>query len=258
MKGLRIALLITAVTGVSLLISTDGWTQGGTTTPPPTLPQVSARAATINNMPVGEVLIGDTVVLRIHEAAGGYTPSQRAGVVAGRLETALGQGYTVNDILVGQMNNQAVLMMGNNLLITADAGEASVNNSTPIGLATNWQQNVMTALAPSSTTTAGTTTTPPGTTTVAGTQETWPAWTNPTTKLVPIISLGTPGASLGFAQVTGPSDRVGQVHSVVQVSAVFERVARVFVFVPSSETLGMNRVQGVAVTALLQYQVFKF
>jgi len=243
MKRLRVMLPVAAVVGAVLLTATYVWSQAGTTTT--TMLQVSARAATIDNMQVGEVLVGDIVVLRIHEPAGGYTPLARANIVASRLMTALDRGYTVNDVQVGQLNGQAVLLMGDNLLATADREEARISNSSPIGLAVAWQRNLQTALNPSSTTA------------VAGTQESWPAWTNPTTKIVPIISLGTPGVSLGFAQVTGPTERVAQVRSVVQLSAVFERAARVLAFVPSSETAGMNRVQGVAVTALLQYQLFR-
>lgn len=242
MKGLRNVLLIAAVAGAFLLTSTEGWSQAGTTTP-----QVTARAATINNMQVGEVLVGDDVVLRIREPAGGYTPLQRANIVASRLAESFRQGLTVNDIAIGRLNNQSVLMMGDNLLVTADTGEARLNNSSPTGLAVTWQRNMLAALSP----------TTPGPV-VAGSEETWPAWTNPTTKVVPIISLGTPGVSLGFAQVTGPTERVARVQSVVQLSAVFERAARIFAFVPSSETVGMNRVQGVAVTALLQYELVRF
>ncbi|MHB0935318.1 MAG: hypothetical protein ACYDCO_07100 [Armatimonadota bacterium] len=244
MKGLRIALLIAAFAGVGLLSTSNVWSQGGTTA---TVPQVTSRTATINNMQVGEVLVDGEVVLRIREAAGGYTAVQRAGVVANRLSAAFARGLTVSDVQVGRLNNQAVLMMGENLLVTADRNEARINNSTPVGLAVAWRQNMVTALSPTG-----------GTPTVAGTQESWPAWTDPDTKVVPIVTLGTGGASIGFAQVTGPAERVGRVQSVVQLSAVFERTARVFAFVPSSELAGLNRVQGVAVTALLQYQLVRF
>lgn len=244
MKGLRIALLIAAFVGIAVFSTSNVWSQGGTTTTT-VPPQVTSRAATINNMQVGEVLVGDNVVLRIHQSAGGLTPVQRAGVVANRLSTSLAQGNTINNVQVGQLNGQAVLMMGNDLLITADRGEANLNNSTPVGLAVAWQRNLQTAFNPGGVTT-----------TVAGSQESWPAWTNPTTKIVPIIELGTQ-ASLGFAQITGPSERVSQVKAVLQLSAVFEKTARIFAFVPSSELTGLNRVQGVAVTALLQYTLFR-
>lgn len=88
--------------------------------------------------------------------------------------------------------------------------------------------------------------------------ESWPAWDVPKTKIVPIVSLGTPGVQIGFAQVTGPEKRVNDVKSVVQLDASFQRTARMMIFVPSSQFPGLNRVQGVAVTALLQYGLFQF
>jgi hypothetical protein len=243
MKGLRVMLPVAAFIGAVLLAATLVWSQPGTTT---TVPQVSARAATVNNMPVGEVMIGDVTVLNISRPAGGYTALERANIVAGRLTTLLNQGFTWNDVQVGRMNGETVLLMGNNLLVTADSVEARAMNISTQQLAQGWQQNLRAALNPTPTTA------------VAGTTESWPTWTNPATKIVPIISLGTPGVSLGGAQVTGPADLVNQVKSVVQLSVVFQRTARVFAFVPSSEIAGLQRVQGVAVSALLQYQLVKF
>lgn len=95
-------------------------------------------------------------------------------------------------------------------------------------------------------------------TTVAATQEIWPDWSYARTKIVPIVSLGTPGIGIGFAQVTGPADRVDTVRAVVQLDAEFKHVARARVFVPSRQLVGLDRVQGVAVTAVLQYGLFRF
>jgi len=86
----------------------------------------------------------------------------------------------------------------------------------------------------------------------------WPEWQNPGTKLVPIVALGTPGVQLGLAQVTGPRERLDDVKVVLQVEADFQRSVRARVFVPSREFVGLNRVQGVAVSALLQYGLFRF
>jgi len=89
-------------------------------------------------------------------------------------------------------------------------------------------------------------------------KEEWPEWADPKDKIVPIISIGTPGVRIGAAQVTGPKDRVEQVKSVVQLDARFKKVAQVYIYIPSSELAGLNRVQGVAVTALLEYKLMKF
>jgi len=89
-------------------------------------------------------------------------------------------------------------------------------------------------------------------------EEEWPEWTDPKDKIVPIFSIGTPGVRIGAAQVTGPAERVEKVKSVVQIDARFKKAAQVYIYVPSSELDGMNRVQGVAVTALLDYKLMRF
>ncbi|MHB9132237.1 MAG: M48 family metallopeptidase [Armatimonadota bacterium] len=86
----------------------------------------------------------------------------------------------------------------------------------------------------------------------------WPSWTNAETKIVPILSVGTPGVSIGFAQVTGPAERVNKVRAVLQLDATFKSIGRVKAFVPSDSYTDLRRVQGTAVTALLQYNAMKF
>jgi hypothetical protein len=63
---------------------------------------------------------------------------------------------------------------------------------------------------------------------------------------------------VGAAQVTGPSDRVDNVRAVLQLDLVFQKTATIHVFIPSSNIASLKRVQGVAVSALLQYRLFKF
>jgi hypothetical protein len=89
-------------------------------------------------------------------------------------------------------------------------------------------------------------------------EEEWPEWTDPKEKIVPIISIGTPGVRLGAAQVTGPAERVEKVKSVVQLDARFKKAVQLYIYLPSSELAGLNRVQGVAVTALLEYKLMSF
>ncbi|MHB9025543.1 MAG: M48 family metalloprotease [Armatimonadota bacterium] len=95
-------------------------------------------------------------------------------------------------------------------------------------------------------------------TTVAGAQSDWPSWDDTERKIVPIVSLGTPGLRLGLAQVTGPRDRVDDVKAVLQIDAEFQKAARIKVFVPSNSLTSLHRVQGTAVTMLIQYTAFKF
>ncbi|HEX2949024.1 MAG TPA: hypothetical protein VHV83_05585 [Armatimonadota bacterium] len=242
MKYFRIALLLATVVVVSLTV-TDLRAQTPTRTA--TTPTISSRATTINGQSVGQVLIGSTVVIQIYGSAGGYSAGQRADIVAQRLSTQLRQGYGARDVRVRQRNKKNVdLLMGNTVLLTADRTQARANGVTPLQLATTWQRQVQAAL--------------PNTSTGGGTGNQWPDWTNAQTKIVPIISLGTPGLRIGAAQITGPRERVSTVNAVLQLDVVFERVARIRAYIPSSSLTSVRRVQGVAVTALLQYQLFRF
>ncbi|MHB9134398.1 MAG: hypothetical protein ACYDBB_25280 [Armatimonadota bacterium] len=263
MKHLRLLLLLAALISVSVLIGSDLQAQQGTTnTTPPQQPAVTSRGVTENGRPVGEVLVNNQVVLRLREPAGGYTPAQRADIVAARLSQGIMNGMTWQNMRVGRQGREVVLLLGNDLLVTVDSTHARANATTRNALASQWLGNTQTALRSAGVTVAGTTETggtgttgTPTATTAAGQ---FPDWTNPDTKIVPILAVGTPGIRLGFAQVTGPRERVNSVRAVFQIDAVFQRVARIKAFVPSSNLTGVNRVQGVAVTALLQYQLFRF
>ena len=254
MKGLRTVLLIAAATGAFLLTATQLRSQDPTVPPevivPPivSVPEVTSRPVVFDGMTFGEVLVGDMVVLRIREAAGGFTAPERASIVAGRLATQLGMGYNWADVAVGQMGTETVLLMGEELLVTVDSRHARLNNTTPFNLAQTWREQAQVALQG----------TPGVVGVVAGAQEEWPDWTNAGTKIVPIISLGTPGLRLGFAQVSGPENRVDQVDAVAQLDLVFRDVAQVYAFIPSSSLTALDRVQGVAVTALLNYELVRF
>lgn len=85
----------------------------------------------------------------------------------------------------------------------------------------------------------------------------WPSWNRSVSRVVPILSAGTPGIRLGMAQVTGPKPQVDQVHAVLQLDADFHSV-RGKVLVPSDSLTALRRVQGTAVTAVLQYNLLDF
>jgi hypothetical protein len=75
-------------------------------------------------------------------SAGGYTPYQRATTVAQRLGDALAAGLRPEDIHFAQWGNEAVILAGNNLLLTADSDHARFNNTTPLALANDWATNL--------------------------------------------------------------------------------------------------------------------
>lgn len=252
MKSFRIAITLFATVIVALTISD---LQAQPTPGPPTttttaaIPRITSRTTSIDRQQVGQVLIGSTVVMEIYGSAGGYTPGERASMVATRLERLLRQGYGWRDIQVGRQNREVVLLVGNTTLITVDRTQARLQNTTRKRLAADWQSRIQNALRSSQSGAGGG---------GGGTSGQWPDWTNATTRIVPILSLGTPGLRLGAAQITGPSDRVRNVDAVLQLDAEFQRVARIRAFIPSSSLTSVRRVQGVAVTALLQYRAFTF
>jgi hypothetical protein len=287
MKLFRMVVCVTAIVLAPLLLTE--WRPSPALAEKPTgqLPSgatVTSRATTEHGQAVGEVLVGQQVVLRVRMTSGGYTPAQRAAIVAARLAAGIQQGYNWRDVVVSQQQGDAALLMGTHLLITANAGEALLNHSSPMELAYEWQGSTQLALQHAN---IGPTLSRPdtGLTTADLTsamtavpiqdnqaqdrhnhdndqytqgQNPWPDWSRTSTKIVPVVEFGSPGVSVGAAQVTGPADRVDRVRAVLELDLIFQRLARVRVFIPSSNLTGVNRVQGVAVSALLQYRLFKF
>ena len=143
----------------------------------------TARAATgAGGQEVGEVLVGGTVVLRIRTAADGMTPSQRATDIAQRLDAAIVAGLRPADVHPGTLGADAVIVVGETLLVTASAAEAQASTSTPVNLVSSWATNIAHALGgePGETTAyeaQGGTTTPPADNTPPATNP--PADNNP-------------------------------------------------------------------------------
>ena len=77
-----------------------------------------------------------------------------------------------------------------------------------------------------------------------------------TTKVVPIISIGTKGY-IGAAQVTGPASSIEEVKAVTQVEGSFNGMVRVKGLVPVNSTnpVGASRVQGVGVSAIIDLKI---
>ena len=77
-----------------------------------------------------------------------------------------------------------------------------------------------------------------------------------TTKVVPIISIGTKGY-IGAAQVTGPASSIEEVKAVAQVEGSFNGMVRVKGLVPvdSTNPVGASRVQGVGVSAIIDLKI---
>jgi len=209
--------------------------------------EATARTRSWGDREEGEVVVGGMVVMRIRTAAGGYSATQRAEEVAARLNKAFREGLTWNDFRVGEQNREtAVLTTRGDLIATADRFHAQANGTTPTLLAQAWDTNLVQALGGQ----------------VASAAATQPAassgvdWERQDDKIVPIFSIGTPGVSIGAARVSGPKVEVGRVKAVAQIEAEWKNVLRARIYVPvSSISTKLERVQGVSVSALIDYNL---
>lgn len=243
--GLRIAgrqvavvLTIAVLSTIGVLIYNVSRGDDKLISPAYALPDASARQATIGGQRIGEVLVDDQVVLRIRTSAGGLNPTQRAQVVADRLNMLMGDSLQPEDITTGIVNGQEVVLAGGEILVTADPAHARLNGTTPILLAEQWADNIRTA--------------------VAGEAVALATTAEPTSqRIVPIISAGT-GVRIGGAQVTGPRNRVNDVVAVAQIEGNFGNSVRARVLVPvSAENVVQNisRVPQTSVTALVDIRL---
>ena len=213
--------------------------------------QATARTRTYGDREEGEVVVNGAVVMRIRTAAGGYSATQRAEQVADRLNKAFAAGVTWQDFRVGEMNREtAVLDSRGQLIATADRFHAQANGTTPFLLARAWDTNLIQALGGEVPRDAST---EAAAATAAAPEVNWEAQDN---KVVPIFSIGTPGISIGAARVSGPKVEVSRVKAVAQVEVEFKNVLRAHVFIPvSSISTKLDRVQGVSVSALIDYNM---
>ena len=203
-------------------------------------PDITAREAMVNGRSVGEVLVGDKVVLRIRSSAGGLSPFRRSQIVADRLSQFMGDSVQPEDITTGIVNGQEVVLAGGQILVTADTTHAKLNGTTPTILAQQWANNLRTAF---------------GAEPLAATADTVDVPTSQ--KIVPIISVGS-GTRIGGAQVTGPNNYVSRVVAVAQIEGNFAGSVRVRVLVPvSTENVVQNitRVPQTSVTALVDIKI---
>ena len=77
-----------------------------------------------------------------------------------------------------------------------------------------------------------------------------------TTAVVPIVSVGNKGY-IGAAQITGPASEIERVKAVAQVEGSLAGIARVKGLVPidSLNPVGASRIQGVGVSALVDFKI---
>lgn len=208
----------------------------------------TSRPVTLDGREAGEVLVDGQVVFRVRTDAGGFTAEQRAAQVADRLNDALQAGAGPQDVRATTVAGNQVVMARDMLIITADTAEAAANGLTPEQLAREWQGNLVVAL--------GGERPPSGPPPREGDVD----WTGQADKVVPILSVGTPGISLGAARVSGPRDKIAATKAVAQLNAEFQRTARIRAFIPVSDLniTRPKRVQGVSVNALIDMRLVGF
>jgi hypothetical protein len=224
--------------------------------------RVESRSRTLSNRnSEGEVLIGDRVVIRVRTGAGGYSPGERANVMARRLGQLLSEDRTPS-ITTGRYRGEAVVLVNNELVATADRFHARANGTTPSRLAQTWATNIRRAINETRTPGVGSQLRPAGERLRSDDDrlrtddrrlrpdEQIQFEERTSNKIVPILSAGN-GIRVGAARVSGAASDVRQVVAVAQLEDEYRDIARVRVWVPvSSENVVRNirRVNRVSVT----------
>jgi hypothetical protein len=86
-----------------------------------------------------QVFVGGTFFLTLRAPSGGLTPEQRAAVVQERINHALSMGPVYpEDITVGMLDGDYVVLLKGKRLYTADALTAKAESTTERALAQKW------------------------------------------------------------------------------------------------------------------------
>jgi len=259
-RGVGYAALVLTLAGGAFWLGTHAtagpspaWAENGS-------PTVTDQAAQIGGRPVGEVLVNGTVVIRMRTASGGFTAHERATIVADRIRRWVAGPFSPYDLAVREgAYGDAELRAAGQLLVTANAEEAAALDSTAMGLAQAWRDNIMMALG------AGPEMPPAGTGATGATpgegaaqSGTWTPSEPYSDKIVPIISV-LEGVKIGAARINGPESKVAQVQGVAQLETHFRNYLEIDVYVPITTDRpgpgGLDRVQEVGVTALGDLEV---
>jgi len=253
--------------------------------------EVSFRSAERDGARVAEVLIGERPAIVLRTSSAGYTPLERAEIVANRLRTAMASEIQVEDVKVGSVPSGQGLYIRDQLVVAVYQPEAEAHGATPAALAGLWRDNILLALgyevpkepalpAAEPAPQEGAEVSPEEGAEAAPGAEEAPAggaaeeaaaaaemeaepeevdWTGTAQKWVPIFSLELEGARVGMAQVAGPPEQIDQVKGVYQLRLDFKSIGRVYAYVPvSTISTKLNRVQGVSVWALADIKVLGF
>jgi plastocyanin len=107
----------------------------------------TSRSRTVAGRQEGEVLFGNRVILRIRESAGGLTAYERAQMVSNRLQHLANAGeLDPAHLRTARVDGEWVVVVGDELIVTADSRHARLNRTTPQNLARMWSDNLIAAL----------------------------------------------------------------------------------------------------------------
>ena len=239
--------------------------------------EVSFRSAKLDGARVAEVMIAERPVIVLRTSAGGYSPLERAEIVANRLRAALASEVRPQEVTITSIPMGAALSVRDNLIVAIYANEASAHAATPTALARLWRENILLALGqeapqPQPAQSPAAQGSDPGTpvqgdapaqqTQATGEQAKVETadWTGSAQKWVPVFSLESEGARIGMAQIAGPTTAVERVKGVYELRLDFKSIGRIYAYIPVS-TLSitkLEREQGVSVWALADIKVLGF
>lgn len=114
--------------------------------PATTGPTVTARISDLAAEPIGEVLIDETVVLRIRASFGNYSVGERTSIVAERLAAALAAGIEPYAYGIDYQDGAVALTAAGQHLVVVDRLTAEGAGGTPLAVAVIWLQNIRGAL----------------------------------------------------------------------------------------------------------------
>ena len=234
--------------------------------------EVAFRSGERDGSRVAEVLMGENVVIVLRTYAGGYSPLERAEIVAERLRAALEGEVGAEEVQPQPVTAGYGLYVGDRLIVSVYQGEATAHEATPEALARLWGDNIVRALGlepapPAEEPPAAEELTPaeePAPAEEAAAVPSEPAaaaaeppaeaaldWTGSAQKWVPIFSLESEGVYLGAAQIAGPKSQVDQVKGVAELRLNFRRLGRIYAYIPvrTISLQKLDRVQGVSVWA---------
>ena len=120
----------------------------GTPAGRPAEPVIVARPIERSGASFGEVVVNGRVVLRVREPAGGLSAAARAEIIARRLRLMFQRGLRPQELEVATVGGQAAIVWRDQLLVTADANHARLNQTPPITLARLWRTQLISALSP--------------------------------------------------------------------------------------------------------------